>query len=69
LPEIEDTVTRWQFINAMANELPRSGREKKSLYLASIQDIFKDALISIVSEIPNQNEYTKIIDVYLEEIP
>lgn len=71
LPQLQDTITRWQFINAMADKLPRDNWQKKWLYLSELEETvgnsatqFLKQLIASRHKLPD-----KYIDVYLEDIP
>lgn len=68
-PELYDTVVKWQFINAMADKLPKESWEKKSVYLQNIQEVSKALLPRLLQYSLQGLDYSQIIDIYLEEIP
>lgn len=71
LPQLEESIIRWQFINAMADKLPRDDWKKKSLYLSELEKTVGNAATQFLKKlIASRHEFpNNYMDVYLEDIP
>lgn len=71
LPQLEESITRRQFINAMADKLPRDDWKKKSLYLSELEETAGNSVTQFLQQFTASRDGLpdKFVDMYLEDIP